>query len=175
MLKKLGAIAVAITAILTLVFLVFPWLKPESPPKDYGAEIKVVSVEPGVSFDQELSQLDVSRLGGSGKYKEKYGQSTGVVVRFECTIKGQKDAKYPLQWTVFDATTKTRVEEADLHSQLGWPTSAITQKGTQAQSAGDVWIPYPKRAGTFFVKLELIDPDSRQPLAYADSMAFNVP
>lgn len=177
MAKKIVAIATGLGAILALIFLVFPRLKPEPPPKEYGATIKVVNVEPGIRLlDEILRQPLTKERAPVGEYIKRYGEKTmGAIVFFECTVKGQKDTKYPLRWTLYDATTKTRFENSNYGNEPGWPTADIIQKGSQSQLAGKVWVPYPKRAGSFFVRLELKDPASYQPLAYADSPAFDVP
>src|SRR5438105_2160928 len=79
-LTQLGAVAGAITAIVTLVFLLFPRFKPQEPVERRGVTVSDVKVSP-----REL-----------GDY---------LVVRFSAHVQGYKDETLPVLWMLYDVDT----------------------------------------------------------------------
>jgi hypothetical protein len=155
-----GGMASAIAAILGVVFILAPGLKPDEPPSSRGASLSDVVVERGVTFAQYLQRLGVDQ----GGYDERYLARVGVFVRFNVGITGYKGDDLPLRWAMFDSRTRAQVADSE--------TTTLRAEATQDDASWQVWAPLPHRKGPFYIQLQLFEEDSRVALATARTDVF---
>ena len=156
---RLGALAAAVTAIVTLWSTFFP------EPGTYSGDLSDVTMEHGVTFgdyQQRANQPVDTR-------NQALNNQFGIAVNFVAEIQGYKDKECQLRWSLFDATTQTRYPDRRWSNVVAGP---LVPESSNDRASRDVWIPVPDTRGQYFVRLELYDPDGSR-LDYADSSAFN--
>ncbi len=159
-----------LAATLTVVFLLIPSLKPEGPTTQFSASFSDARIETDVALSDyyaRMREVPPSTLSGDDLLQR------GVVVSFTVLIEGFKGKECRLIWSVFDASTNKRSQQDWLVSQDGWPVGVIVPEGSVDQGNGEIFVPEPPTAGSYFVRLELNDPDGTR-LTTVDSPAFVV-
>jgi hypothetical protein len=158
-LSVLSATATAVglvTAVLGLVFLLLPQLKPAPPappPAHTAARLRTVAFEEGVTFGEYLARTDQHAGGLNAVVLRR----RGVLVTFRFDIFGYKGQRLPLRWHQLDARSGRSIGEQD----------AVTITATADRHEGDwsAWIATPRAAGPYAVVVNLMSPDGRVPLA----------
>ena len=165
-LLRAGAIAGALSAILGLLFLFFPRLKP-------------TVTETPKTRAVILSNLQVN-------FRE-YGDSAVWIV-FKAQIDGYQGITLSVMWTLYDAGTGHEFDTWPLlqvplgpHTTRheGWPRAKFTPTVQSESFSGEIRIPGRPLVNTVIgrtwrVKLEVIDPAGAQ-LTYAETEPFSVP
>jgi hypothetical protein len=146
-----GCLGIAGTC-LGIVFLLRPSLKPDEPPVEMGATISDISVEYNISFEDYLSSNGAAWNISPAGYTPQELSEIGNVVNFTLEIRGYKDKVCPLQWSLFNADTNSRVPEM---TAMFW-AEIIPLAGVDRISEA-IWVPYPPNDGDFFVRLEILD------------------
>jgi|SRR5215208_6464883 len=155
---RAAAVAGAISAVIGLVFLLFPSLRPWTA---YDASL---SEKPIVTEHYAVFKDYLPRSGESLKRAPYSPETVGNIVSYEAQIEGfnrslprlQKRTTYVL-WTMYDAETGERVS-SELSDQLAWPDAALQADRQKDIASGDAFVPLPlNRDGTFYVTVELWD------------------
>ena len=107
-----------------------------------------------------LSETSQSLHGYSKPQLEQRGYTFNVSVR----IIGQRGKKFPVRWTLYRRDPETRIEGRAYNQIAGDMRPASNDHA----STWPVWIPYPPRAGTYFVRFTLED-QRRRPVSEKDS------
>ncbi|MEA2512559.1 MAG: hypothetical protein QOJ59_2046 [Thermomicrobiales bacterium] len=168
-----GVISAAVTliaSILTVVFLLWPALRPEERPSVFGATLSDPRLEHGVSV------ADVYARRGErppADYSRERLATMGALVSFVVVVEGFQGKPCRLTWSLFDADTKTRVADEAFLDQPGWPDGKFLPVAAHDQASGEVWIRRPDRPGSYLVRLELFDPNGMR-LTSLDSEPFTV-
>ena len=157
-LAQIGAAAGALTAIVTLVFLMFPRFKPQEPVQRSGVTVDHVQVNP-----REL-----------GDY---------IIVRFSAHVQGYKDETLPVMWMLYDVDTGKPVTNwrPDRPIPLGpvenrhkaVPTSQFKPSVQDETLLGDVRIekPHGYEGRRWKCRIEVTDPNGNT-LGQAESEPF---
>ena len=109
--KAVGGVAAAIAAIVGLVFLFFPDLRPDGTSDEGSATFSKPTVEQPVTFGQYLDRVEIPRDG----YTEEDLQRPGALVGVQVTIKGYRDQALPLRWYLLDGPRDRRPAEPTAH------------------------------------------------------------
>lgn len=159
-----------LAATLTVVFLLVPSLRPDPPPVEFSATLSDQKIESDVALSDYYARLriDPPQSLSAGALLKR-----GVIVSFTVVIEGFQDKESRLTWSVFDATTNKRSSDAWLVAQPGWPAETFTPLGNRDQANGEIYVPEPPEAGSYFVRLELNDPTGTR-IATLDSPVFSV-
>ena len=110
--KAVGGVAGAIAAIVGLVFLFFPDLRPSGTSDEGSATFSKPTVEQPVTFGQYLDRVEIPRDG----YTEEILQRPGALVSVQVTIKGYRDQALPLRWYLLDGRRDRRPAEQEAHA-----------------------------------------------------------
>jgi hypothetical protein len=154
----IGAAAGAISAVVGLVFLLFPRLKPAEPPDKRGVALSDVQVSFRASGDE------------------------AVWIFFKAQVDGYAGARLPVFWTLSDADTGEEVDSWPLSAPpLGAPTARhpgpiLTPALSSELIEGEVHIPGRPRVDqrAWKVELEVVDAAGNR-LARAETERFSVP
>ncbi|HEY7034025.1 MAG TPA: hypothetical protein VH482_21995 [Thermomicrobiales bacterium] len=168
-----GAVSAAVSlivGILTVVFLLWPALRPESGPSTFGATLSDPRFEQGVTLADVYDRRGTSP---PATYSQAQLATAGTLVGFVVVIEGFEGKTCRLTWSLFDAETHARVADETFLDQLGWPDGTFTPAAVHDQASGEVWVRRPERAGSYFVRLELFDPNG-QLLTSLDSEPYEV-
>lgn len=162
-LRLISAVVVFGATFLGIVFLLWPWLKPEGPPETRGAMLNNFTLDRKVTFGQYLDRIELSRA----PYKPDQLGRPGVLVEFNVVITGYKGKRLPLRWQLID-------EESG--EQLHGSRDLLIVPGSSTdQNAWPVWVPRPKgRERHLFVKVTLYDPNG-VPVARGRTQLFANP
>jgi hypothetical protein len=162
-----GAVAGAIAAVLGLVFLLLPNLRPEGTPAEGSATFEKPTLERPVTFGQYLRRVELPRAG----YTKEKLQQAGVIADVQMTIKGYRGQRLPLRWYVLDLGTHDIVDEQSKRyafqpdrnvMPLSWP----------------LWVALPEAPGPFKLVFEIYPPDAKpgqpgvRPFGKAETEAF---
>jgi hypothetical protein len=157
---QLGALAGAVAAILGLVFLLFPGLKPTLPevPKKRAVA---------------LGDLRVEHRG----YRASDGYHV-VIVHFRAQVDGYPGAELPVLWRLFNADTGQPYDLGGLGgvrntSHMGSPTSAFKPTAESDLLQGEVEVAVPFTGPSWKVWVEVAGP-GRAPLDSAETPPFKV-
>ena len=133
-------------AVLGVVFVLWPNLKPEPPPREKRVVLGRAAVDRNVRFGQYLDRRRLTR----GDYVRADLQRPGALVSFNYRIVGYRHERMPVHWQLIDATTSEQLAESvDL---------SIVPEVNDDDGAGQVWIAVPRgRARRLFVELELLN------------------
>jgi hypothetical protein len=168
-----GAVSASVTliaGILTVVFLLWPALRPEGGPTVLGASLSEPRLEMGVTLADVYTRRQSTP---PDSYSAAQLATPGALVSFVAVIEGFQGNTCRLTWSLLDAETKTRVADETLLDQPGWPDGTFTPAAARDQAAGTIWIHTPDRPGSYIVRLELLGPDGRH-LTSLDSEPFTV-
>jgi hypothetical protein len=127
-----GGIAGAIAAVLTLIFLLFPGLRPTGPPPERYSTVTLQGMEHNVNREGRL----------------------GVLLPYQLEMKGQEGEHNYVVWSVYNTNLGMRVPEQDLVNQVG-----ATQEAEWNTDRGGtkLFIPYPRTPGQYYVQVEVYD------------------
>src|SRR4051812_29456206 len=148
-LVQAGAIAGALAAILGLVFLLFPKLKPTVPE---APKKRVVA----------LSDVQVEQRG----YREKSGFYI-VAVHFRCQVDGYLGTTLPVRYRLVNADTghPYDVPRIGRHGDGPWPgapTTGFTPTAESEALPGEVEVEIPFTGPSWKVQLEIHGPDEKR-------------
>jgi hypothetical protein len=157
-----GAIAGAVGAVLSVVFVLLPNLRPKADqaPTEKRADIGVLKVERPVTYKQYLQRTGLP----GGDYGAAYLGRQGVFVEFDVSITGYKGQPLPLRWSLFDAVSGAEVSEAK--------GTTLRAEAPSDRATWHIWAPLPRRRGTFFLLIQLFDPKGVVPLDRAQTESF---
>jgi hypothetical protein len=159
-------------AVLGLVFLLWPSLKPEPPaavkpeppPAVKEAHLSDITVDRHVTFAAYLDRGAYSRMSITRADLRR----TGVLIGFAFTIQGYEGRRLPLRWQLIDARTGEQVSQRqDLF---------IVPEAAADRSTFPIWVRPPSgRRRVFFVEVELRDDRSPAPLDRLRTRRFRWP
>jgi hypothetical protein len=157
---QLGALAGAVAAILGLIFLFFPGLKPTVPE---------VSKKRAVA----LGELRVEHRG----YRASDGNHV-VVVHFRAQVDGYPGAELPVLWRLFNADTGQPYDLGRLGGNrnaphVGFPTSALKPTAESDLLRGQVEVAVPFAGPSWKVRVEVAGP-GQIPLDSTETQPFKV-
>lgn len=147
--KTIGAVAGAIAAVLGVVFLLLPNLRPERTPEEGSATFEKPTLEQPVTFGQYLRRIELPATGT----KEQLEQ-VGVIAEVQLTIKGYRGKSLPLRWYLLDLGTNDIVYE----SSRKYSFQADRNVATVSQP---FWAPMPDTPGQFKIVFEIWPPNSK--------------
>lgn len=159
-----GAVLAAVISATTLVFNLWPGLKPD-PKEKVGAALSTVAFDYNVSRGQFLQREGVTATSG-----EKLSQ-LGNVFYVKAEIEGFKRSSLHLSWFTYNADNRERCLEGNLRSSAAAETIFNPQAPINTQVA-EVWVPSPDFNGHFFVRFELYT--GRVLLNFTDSHSYFV-
>ena len=168
-----GIVSTSVTTVigvLTLVFLLIPALRPGSGPTEFGATLSDPRLEQGVTLADVYGRRN---LQIPAEFSASELATAGALVSFDVVIEGFRGKTCLLTWSLFEDATDTRVADATLLEQPGWPDGTYVPAGQRDQASGEIWIRLPEQPGTYFVRLELIDPNGQR-ITSLDSEPFVV-
>jgi hypothetical protein len=157
---QIGAAASAVGAILGVVFVLVPSLKPDPPPALKRATIGDLTVERPITYEQYLERTDLP----GGDYSPSYLKRPGVFVQFEVSIDGYQGVALPLRWSLYDAVGGGQVSESK--------STTLTAEAPSDSAAWHIWAPLPRTKGSFFLLVQLFDPNQVVPLDRAQTAPF---
>jgi hypothetical protein len=159
-----------LAGVLTVLFLLWPALRPDDGPAAFGATLSDPRLEQGVTLaDVYARRQETPR----STYTQEDLALTGTLVSYVVVIEGFQGKTCLLTWSLFDAETNARVADTALVDQLGWPDGEFTPVAAVDQASGEVWIRRPEQPGSYIVRLELFDPNGQR-LTSLDSAPFTV-
>jgi hypothetical protein len=165
--KTIGGIAGAIAAVLGVLFLLVPNLRPEPTPDEGSATFEKPTLEQPVTFGQYLRRVELPQTG----YTPEQLQQSGVITDVQATIRGYRGQSLPLRWYVLDLGTHDVVDEQskkysfqpDRNEQpFSWP----------------FWVALPETPGPFKIVIEIYPPNAKpgkpgiRPFAKAETDPF---
>jgi hypothetical protein len=156
--KAIGGVAAAIAAIVGLVFLFFPDLRPTGTSDEGSATFSKPTVEQPVTFGQYLDRVEIPRDG----HTQEILQRPGALVSVQVTIKGYRDQALPLRWYLLDGA-----EIVDQQSRR----HTLTADRNDAPAAWSFWAPLPPGAGPFKVVVQIFPPDVKPGVVPLDEEA----
>jgi hypothetical protein len=159
-----------LAATLTVIFLLVPSLRPDSPTVEFSASLSDAKIETDVVLSDYYARL--RRVPESDRSSEDL-RKRGVIVSYTVVIEGFQNQECKLMWSVLDAETNKRVTEEWLVNRPGWPDKSFIAEGVRDQTNGETFVQNPPSPGSYFVRLELLDPDGRR-IATIDSPTFLV-
>jgi hypothetical protein len=132
-------------ALLGVVFVLWPSLKPDAPPVDKGADLARAQVEPGLTFGQYLDRIGQTRRS----YEPAQLRRRGAYVEFDYVIRGYKDKRLPLHWQLIDAGTGAQLSQsADLR---------VRPDVDRDKGAWNVWVALPPKVRRMYVQIQLFN------------------
>lgn len=167
--EKTAAFAAALIGALAGAVAVVDWadgLGGEPPPQIDAHIVRVTSRDVAEPLRLYLSETSQSLHGYSKPQLEQRGSTFNVSVR----IIGQRGKKFPVRWTLYRRDPETRIEGRAYNQIAGDMRPASNDHA----STWPVWVPYPPRAGTYFVRFTLED-QRRRPVSEKDSQPFRYP
>lgn len=159
-----------LAGILTVLFLLWPALRPDDGPAAFGATLSDPRLERGVTVADVYARR---RETPPSSYTQEDLATTGTLVSFVVVIEGFKDKICQLTWSLFDAETNSRIADSAMVDQPGWPDGRFVPVAAVDQASGEVWIRRPEQPGSYIVRLELFDPNGQR-LTSLDSAPFTV-
>ena len=126
--KAVGAVAGAIAAIVGLLFLFFPDLRPDPTPDEGSATFSEASLEQPVTYGQYLDRVEIPR----DTYTEEELRRPGALVSVEVTIKGYRGMALPLRWYLLDGAEIVE-QQSRRHT--------LTADRNEAPAAWSFWVP----------------------------------
>jgi hypothetical protein len=150
--RSLSAAVAFVGALVGLIFVLWPSLKPQGPPVTKSVTLKNPTLSKA-TFGRYLDRIARSRA----PYEPDKLARHGRLVEFDLVITGYQDKALPLRWQLIDADIGDQIDQA--HDILIVPT-ATTDTGTW-----HVWVPNPnRRSRHLFVQLELYERLGSAPL-----------
>lgn len=146
--KAVGAVAGAIAAVVGLLFVFFPDLRPDPTSDEGSATFAEPTVEQPVTFGQYLDRVEIPRDG----FTERQLQRAGALVSVQVTIKGYRNQALPLRWYLLDGA-----EIVDQQSRR----QALTADRNEAPAAWSFWVPLRPGPGPFKVVVQIYPPNAK--------------
>lgn len=168
----IGAVLAAVISATTLVFNLWPGLKPD-PKEKVGAALSTVAFDKNVTLEQYLRREGAATkadMRGELQPGEKLGDH-GNVFYVQAEIEGFKRSSLHLSWFTYNADNRNRCLETNLRSSAPAETIFNPQAPINTQVA-EVWVPTPDFKGHFFVRFELYT--GRVLLNFTDSHSYYV-
>jgi hypothetical protein len=138
--------------VIGVVFVLWPSLKPDSPPVDKGASLSHAQVDPGLTFGQYLDRIEQSRR----PYGADLLARRGAFVEFDFSVRGYKNKRLPLRWQLLDARTGVQLDRsADLR---------VTPDVNTDAGSWNAWIPLPHAAHRLYVQIQLYNDAGTVPI-----------
>ena len=165
--KTIGGVAGAIAAVLGVIFLLVPNLRPEATPRGRVGDVR----EADARAARDLRAVPASRRASADGYTPKQLQQLGVIAAVQLTIKGYRGKSLPLRWYALDLGTHDIVDEQSKRymfqpdrnvTPLTWP----------------FWVALPETPGPFKIVFEIYPPDAKPgkpgvvPFAKAETDSF---
>ena len=148
--KAVGGVAVALAAILALVFVIKPDWKPTPTPDEGSATFSKPTLEQPVSYGQYLDRVEIPRDTSTQEELARPGVLAGVMV----TIKGYKDRALPLRWYVLDTGTHEIVDQQSKRYDL-------QADRNEAPVVWPFWVPLPRGPGPFKIVVQIYPPNAK--------------
>lgn len=145
--KAAGGLAVAIAAIVGLVFLFFPDWAPDPTPEEGSAEFSEPTLEHPVTYGQYLDRVEIPRDTSTPEELAR----RGALFRVQLAVKGYKDEELPLRWYVLDQST------GDIVDAQPRKYSFRTDRN-EAVLSRRFWVAMREGPGPFKVVLEIYPP-----------------
>jgi hypothetical protein len=161
----LGVVVGALAGTIALLHEAFG-LFVSDPPASIDARIdKVVQTRSRMPFGEYLGEAKLPRSSFSREQLAQPGYEFTVTV----TITGRIGKELPLRWRMF------RKPESPLPGPL-YDREAVgfEPKGAKHSNSWPVWVPYPPKRGTYYVRFTLDNPNGL-PADQRDSAAFTYP
>ena len=151
-----------VAALLGVLFVLFPALKPEGPAPTKGAMLSN-PVREMLSWGQYLDRKDLDR----SPYDDAALRRPGIFVEFDYAIEGYKDQALPLRWQLIDARGGDQLGKSR-------DTQIVPEAATD-KASWDVWVPLPRRhVQRVFVQLQLFEQRGTVPIGRLRTPAFAV-
>lgn len=163
LLKLVGTVVTVVSGIVGLVFLLLPQLKPEGPPQNQQANLSKPRVEPNISRAQYLRRTDDELAG----FTKKELAVRGAFIELRVEIVGYKGKLLVLKWELIDASNGNQ-----LHDERSDGFIAPANEGAVTQR---LFVPLPRRPGTFFVRIELLREGKYGPIPLASTRTERFP
>jgi hypothetical protein len=162
----IGAVLAAVISATTLVFNLWPGLKPD-PKEKVGADLSTVAFDQNVTLGQYLKREGVPAKLEPG---EKPGDM-GNVFYVKAQIEGFKRSSLHLAWFTYNADNRYRCLEPKLRSSA--PAEVIFNPEAPINTqVAEVWVPTPDLTGNFFVRFQLYT--GQVLLNFTDSHTYRV-
>ena len=139
-------------ALLGVVFVLFPALKPEGEAPVRNATLSDLTYEK-LSWGSYLDRESVDAT----QFPDSMLRRRGVLVGFDATIEGYKKRDLPLRWQLVDARSGVQLDES----------KDYRLESLSAKDGGHpaVWVPLPsRRSGHVRVLVELFEDSGRDPI-----------
>jgi len=147
--KAVGGVAGALAAVVGLVFLFFPDLRPTGTPDEGSATFSKPMVEQPVTFGQYLDRVEIPRDTSTAEELRR----PGALVSVQVTIKGYRNQALPLRWYLLDGP-EIVAQQSRKH--------ALTADRNDAPAAWSFWVELPPGAGPFRVVVEIYPPNPKR-------------
>jgi hypothetical protein len=173
----IGVIVGLASALLTMLFVVLPNLKPST---TNLVAITNVVVEPNVTFGQYLQHPSTAMaLGAQGmslddiRGRSKGGLADrGAGVDFQFEVRGYGGALLQARWTLFDGSTGERLAESEQMDPL--PLKFVAQKKEADIGTWEFWVrAFDQGRKSYFVRIEMYDLTAGTRLTFKDSEKFS--
>jgi hypothetical protein len=155
--------------LVAFLFLLWPSLKPQGAapaPAKIDARIeKVTSRNVAETLRDYLRETRQS----ARRYTPDQLRQRGYVFNVSVRIIGQRGKRFPVRWSLY-RRPEARVAGPSYNRIAG----DMTPQSADHASTWPVWVPYPARQGTYFVRFTLEDRRNR-PVSEQDSRAFRYP
>jgi hypothetical protein len=155
-----GVVGFAATVV-GLVFVLWPSLKPDEPPKIKGATLTKAEVEPGMTFGQYLDRIPLSRR----PYPASELRRRGAYVEFDFTVRGYKGKRLPLRWQLIESPSGVQLSQSQ---DLRVKPRVDTDSGSW-----NVWVPIPRRARRMYVQIQLYNDAGTVPIGRIRTAQFD--
>lgn len=167
-----GAIAGAVAAILGLIFLLFPRLKPEDPP-ELDAKISAVALERDIALETYLKRNNRPTPRGFTCVEL---MSNGMLVKPTVELTGLKGQTVHLRWSMYEAGAERLVPANWYPDRVLFSPPKYTPMSQRDKWIFEYWLPYPRAQGEYFARLELIAQDKGRlrSLGYSDTKPVQV-
>jgi hypothetical protein len=165
--KTIGGVAGAIAAVLGVLFLLLPNLRPQATPEEGSATFEKPTLEQPVTFGQYLRRVELPQTG----YTATKLQQPGVIAAVQLTIKGYRGKSLPLRWYALDLGTHDIVDEQS-KKYLFQPDRNVTPL------TWPFWVAIPDTPGPFKIVFEIYPPGAKPrkpgvvPFAKAETDSF---
>lgn len=177
-LTALAATAALAASIVSLVFSLWPSLRPD-PDERFSATVQIVALDRAVALSDYLHRI--AKSGESykavqGKYFGRTGVSStswthlgglvGTDVYARVAVSGFKRRAVHLRWSIYDSALERRLPSFnDLEG------AQIRIEAPEDSTVEQIWVPPAPKVGRYFVRVEVYD-DRNVLLGLADSKAY---
>jgi hypothetical protein len=146
----IGAVAGALTAVFTFIFIVFPNL---NPPLEGRATLSISRVEHNVTFGEYLQRPWVPKEGAV--QSEEQLELPGNVVYFDVETQGFARKEAYVRYTVYDTDIEKPVNGLAFRS--AWPSDIVIAGKQTSKAQFETWVPVPQddSIGPYAIWIEL--------------------